>query len=129
MAEFKMPKWVYKDKTITLDECYQQLADMSYTSPVNIISQGVRVKMENDIFEAIQSYGIDVDKDELIKALQYDRDQYRKGFADRCRGMTDKIKAELAREIIADLREQINGYENIDVYLDRIEKKYTEEQE
>ena len=33
---------------------------------------------------------------------------------------------EVAREIIADFREMIKGYENIDVYLDRIEKKYTE---
>ena len=35
--------------------------------------------------------------------------------------------SEVAREIIADMREMIKGYENIDVYLDRIEKKYTEE--
>lgn len=34
---------------------------------------------------------------------------------------------DVAREIIADFREMIKGYENIDVYLDRIEKKYTEE--
>lgn len=33
---------------------------------------------------------------------------------------------EVARQVIADMREMIKGYENIDVYLDRIEKKYTE---
>lgn len=33
-------------------------------------------------------------------------------------------KQEVAREIIADFRKMIKGYENIDVYLDRIEKKY-----
>ncbi len=35
-------------------------------------------------------------------------------------------KSEVAMEIVADMREMIKGYENIDVYLDRIEKKYTE---
>ena len=34
--------------------------------------------------------------------------------------------SEVARQVIADMREMIKGYENIDVYLDRIEKKYTE---
>ena len=34
--------------------------------------------------------------------------------------------SEVAREIITDMLEMIKGYENIDVYLDRIEKKYTE---
>lgn len=37
------------------------------------------------------------------------------------------IKSEVAREIISDMRKLINGYENIDIYLDRIEKKYTGE--
>lgn len=54
---------------------------------------------------------------------------------DTCRAATiakgiynaDYRKAsEVAKEIIADMRKMINGYENIDVYLDRIEKKYTE---
>ena len=35
-------------------------------------------------------------------------------------------KSEVAREIVEDMREMIKGYENIDVYLDRIEKKYKE---
>lgn len=38
---------------------------------------------ENKIFEAVSHYGISVDKEELIKALQYDRGQYEKGYADR----------------------------------------------
>ena len=37
------------------------------------------------------------------------------------------IEEKVAREIIADMRELITGYENIDLYLDRIEKKYTEQ--
>jgi putative component of membrane protein insertase Oxa1/YidC/SpoIIIJ protein YidD len=44
-----------------------------------------------------------------------------------CESLPDKVRAEVAREIISDMRKLINGYENIDIYLDRIEKKYTEE--
>jgi hypothetical protein len=40
----------------------------------------MRMEQENNIFKAIRDYGVDVDKDELIKALQYDRDQYEKGY-------------------------------------------------
>ena len=127
-----MPKYIelpqYKYKP-SMEEMIREMSDMTYKSPVETIRQQVQAKFEGDVMELIHSYGINVDKDELIKALQYDRDQYRKGFADGRKGMMDKIKAEVAREIIADLREQINGYENIDIILDRIEKKYTEEQE
>jgi hypothetical protein len=38
-------------------------------------------------------------------------------------------RSEIAREIIADMYEMIKGYENIDVYLDRIKKKYESEEE
>lgn len=130
MAEFKMPKWVCKDKLITLDECYQQLANMSYKSPVNIIYQGIQTKMENDIFEAIQSYGVAVDKDELIKALQYDRDQYIQGFADGCKAMPHKIKADVARDIFDELDVILGGEfltERFWFELGQLRIKYTEE--
>jgi hypothetical protein len=38
------------------------------------------MKMENDVCTAVQNVGIYVDKDELIKALQYDREQYDRGY-------------------------------------------------
>lgn len=57
-----------------------------YDSPINVIYGKLQTKaqedMENHIFESVQSVGVMVDKDELIKALQYDRQQYEKGFAD-----------------------------------------------
>ena len=39
-------------------------------------------RMEKDILMAVRGCHIDVDRDELIKALNYDRDQYNKGYAD-----------------------------------------------
>lgn len=59
---------------------------MMYESPIEIIQRdianGIQIKMENDICNAICSYGINVNREELIKALAYDRQQYEKGFQD-----------------------------------------------
>ena len=44
----------------------------------------LRLEQENMIFKAIQECSVSVDKDELLKALKYDRDQYRKGYRDGC---------------------------------------------
>lgn len=59
---------------------------MSYQSPISIIYQDMMHKLneslEQNVCTAIQRYGIEVDKDELIKALQYDRQQYDKGYSD-----------------------------------------------
>ena len=59
---------------------------MSYESPVSIYTKAVeklRDSFDDAIHEAIEiKTGIKVDRDELIKALQYDRDQYKKGYAD-----------------------------------------------
>ena len=38
--------------------------------------------MEDDVVKAVQSYGIVVDKKELLRALGYDRGQYDKGYED-----------------------------------------------
>jgi len=54
---------------------------MSYSSPIEIANR-MTSQLEEDIMKVIFSYGIEVDKDELIKALAYDREQYEKGYAD-----------------------------------------------
>ena len=53
-----------------------------YQSPIEIITKQMQAKFEDDVFKAVQQYGINIDKDELIKALKYDRDQYEKGYRD-----------------------------------------------
>jgi hypothetical protein len=53
-----------------------------YQSPVEIITRQIRTQFEDNVFKAIQDYGIVVDKEELIKALRYDRGQYENGFSD-----------------------------------------------
>ena len=55
-----------------------------YESPINLIEieRQIIEDQEKGIFKVIKRMGIDVDRDELIKALQYDRDQYAKGYRD-----------------------------------------------
>ena len=53
-----------------------------YKSPIDLIYDHVVTEQENEVFKAVIRCGIDVDKDELIKALAYDRRQYDLGYAD-----------------------------------------------
>ena len=57
-----------------------------YKSPVEIIYGQMRTSVENDVVKAVMDVGINVDKDELIRALQYDRGQYEKGYQDAVHG-------------------------------------------
>ena len=56
---------------------------MNYQSPVDLIISEMNMRMDGEIFKAVQNVGVNVDRDELLKALQYDRGQYQKGYNDR----------------------------------------------
>lgn len=60
-----------------------------YKSPIDIVETTVNQicremakQKEEHIYQTIIKMGVNVDKEELIKALSYDRDQYNKGFKD-----------------------------------------------
>ena len=53
-----------------------------YRPPVELVYGQLKTKIEGETITAVQSYNINVDKDELIKALEYDRNQYSVGFDD-----------------------------------------------
>lgn len=57
-----------------------------YESPIEVIYKDIQSKItqdfENNIVRAVQSYGINVNQEELMKALNYDRNQYNKGYTD-----------------------------------------------
>lgn len=59
-----------------------------WESPVNIfeihepIIEEINNQTEEIVFKAIHRVGVDVNKEELIKAMQYDRNQYEKGYKD-----------------------------------------------
>ena len=54
----------------------------NYESPISInyIMREQEKQIEKDVLKVIASYNINVDADELVKALQYDRNQYEKGY-------------------------------------------------
>lgn len=56
---------------------------MSYQSPIEVIQTEMRNQIEGNIYQAVMNVGVNVDKEELLKALQYDREQYQKGYKDR----------------------------------------------
>lgn len=56
-----------------------------YKSPIELIFGGLQTQIEGGVMRAMQNVGVNVDKDELIKALAYDRQQYEKGYADGAR--------------------------------------------
>lgn len=60
---------------------------MCYESPVEVIVGQMRITSEihlgKEIIKAVQKFGVNVNKAELLKALAYDREQYEKGYVDR----------------------------------------------
>lgn len=60
-----------------------------YKSPIEIITDEIITSYEDEVIKAVQSHEVNCDKEELLRALQYDRDQYRKGYED---GKTDAVR-------------------------------------
>ena len=80
------------------------IAILGYESPIQVAIGQIRMEQENNIYRAIREYGVDVDKDELIKALQYDRNQYEKGYIN---GYNRK-STEVAEEIFGEIEKEIH---------------------
>ena len=57
-----------------------------YESPITIITNQMKTEMTNQlnnfIYETIQNCDVKIDKEELIKVLKYDRNQYERGYKD-----------------------------------------------
>ena len=73
-----------------------------YKSPIEKIYGDFRTQMvqedEKMVINAVRNVGVNVDKEELIKALQYDRNQYTKGYEDGKNEVLNKIRAEIEQE-------------------------------
>ena len=76
-----------------------------YKSPIQIVTDDInyamRAKIDDTIYQAVLKYDVAVDKDELVKALTYDRQQYDKGYSDGyMKGTTEtleKVKTALGK--------------------------------
>lgn len=69
---------------------------MGYESPIQVYIGQMHTEQDDTIYRMIRDYGVDVDKEELIKALQYDRGQYdvgyRKGYEQGVRDYAARVK-------------------------------------
>ncbi len=68
-----------------------------YESPIELlvteIQHQIVKQQDEEIYKAVLNYVPNVDKEELLRALQYDRDQYEKGYADGKRdAMADLVR-------------------------------------
>ena len=100
-----------------------------YESPLteiceNITNQITKQREDSLVYEIRQAVGYNIDKEELIKALQYDRNQYQKGYADALSVIED-IKAEIA-DIYVGYR---HGYEIMADVLAILDKHIGKEKE
>lgn len=80
-----------------------------YECPVKFnfgdIQMQIVKQQENEVYMAVQKCGVDVDKEELKRALKYDREQYEKGYEDAVR--------EFKEDIIKKLMSQREWYLNL----------------
>ena len=80
----------------------------SYESPVDIIIIGqMEINLQNDIIQAIQKIGIDINKEELIKALNYDRNQYETGYKDGYMKAKEDLKTALVDVSLTDMQRNV----------------------
>ena len=75
------------------------LIDIDWKSPLQLkindicedIGRATAKAFDDMVFGAVAEVGIEVDRDELIRALAYDRGQYEKGFVDGYRAAKNEI--------------------------------------
>lgn len=77
-----------------------------YKSPIELIYKDAQYKLEEGIYKAIQNIDIKVDREELIKALEYDRGQYYKGYED---AKAERKKDEWTTHEVACLLAEVMG--------------------
>ena len=56
-------------------------AGWNYEPPIKQVTQEVQRSFDNGVMEAVWKCGFEVNREELARALAYDRGQYEKGFA------------------------------------------------
>lgn len=78
-----------------------------YEPIIELFYQQQRAEVENEIYKQVMSVGVSVDREELIRALKYDRDQYNAGYRDGVKAG----KVASMKEAIAKLRWMSQGYD------------------
>ena len=77
---------------------------MTWESPIKMWTTEVELQYENEVLNAISRLHIEVNKEELVRALNYDRHQYEQGYRDGKLSVMNKeaIPIEWIKEQVAD---------------------------
>ena len=108
---------------------------LGYESPIQAFIGEMRIEhertLESETIKAVRAIDVTVDKEELIKALQYDRRQYEEGFHRGYSAGYDRKAFDLAEEIFAEIETKIlANTSDVSGWKHRVfaelKKKYTE---
>ena len=78
-----------------------------YESPIKIITGQIKTNYEDAIYSAVQYVGINVDREELLKALEYDRRQFEEGFREGEKHTLRQIKNLLPEWLYTAIKENL----------------------
>lgn len=103
-----------------------------YESPITqfvdkVITQIIKTEEDNLVYEVQQATGYDINKEELIKALRYDRDQYQKGYEDGRKDnewipVSERLPEERGRYIVTEKEFRIDDREHKGKYSTKVEQ-------
>jgi hypothetical protein len=80
-----------------------------WESPIKAFEKQYRLNYEDSVVKAVQEIGIHVDKQELLKALDYDRGQYDKGYINGYTSGFEKGRQEAVQELKNNLIKMFGG--------------------
>lgn len=70
--------------------------NFNYKSPISIwlteTQKAFEEQVEKQVYKEIINVGVEVDKEELLKALKYDREQYEKGFKEGANSVIEEFR-------------------------------------
>ena len=81
-----------------------------YESPINLICGEMQMQFEGEILRAVTNVGVDVNEEELLKALKNDRKQYEKGYAEAEADLNLLISEFLVPMEIDNICEDLSGW-------------------
>ncbi len=88
-----MTWYIDKDGKMKVNQVTEDIGIIrGYEPPMRLIVDRMRTEYEDGALKLVQSYFPSINKEELRKALEYDRDQYDKGYVDGATEFASRLK-------------------------------------
>ncbi|MBQ8903887.1 MAG: hypothetical protein IJY73_06325 [Oscillospiraceae bacterium] len=95
-----------------------------YESPIKVAMGDLQMQVEGEICRAVQTIGVKIDKEELLKALQYDRGQHDKGYKDGIKEFAARLKTRITPHDFCDC---FHALALSSAFIDELVKEMTED--